>query len=190
MPKITSSKDLLMLLLYAAGPRGEICEPIQGQTRIMKMIFLFKKEISRRFNLDQVIDEKAFPDFEAYDYGPYSASVYADLEFLVNLRFVEVVLEGEPEITEEERREFDYWTATGNVDDEIDSQYLGRQFRLTPMGRKFVEAKLMLSDEQMKVLAEFKKRCCEASLRSLLRYVYTRYGDMTVKSKIRDEVLG
>ena len=194
MVKITSSKDLLMLLLYAAGPSGKRCEPVQGQTRLMKMIFLFKKEVAKRFNLDQVIDDKAFPDFEAYDYGPYSAAVYSDLEFLVNLGFVEVILDGEPEVTEEEREEFDYWTTTGNTDEDLPAQYLGRHFRLAPMGIKFVQGKLIeakgITEEQLKVLDEFKKRCCEASLRSLLRYVYTRYGDMTVKSKIRDQILG
>ena len=29
MAKISSSKDVLMLLLYAKGQRGEQCEPIQ-----------------------------------------------------------------------------------------------------------------------------------------------------------------
>jgi uncharacterized protein len=193
MAKITNPKDLIMLLLYAPGTSGTLCDPIEGQTRLMKMIFLFKKELSRRFNLDQVIDDKAFPEFEAYDYGPYSASVYSDLEFLVNLNFVEVILAGEPEILEEERQEFEYWSATKNEDEDLDTQYLGRHFRLTELGKKFVEKKLVeekgLTQDQLKVLGDFKKRCCESSLRSLLRYVYTRYEDMTEKSKIKHEVL-
>jgi uncharacterized protein YwgA len=193
MAKITNPKDLIMLILYVPGTSGSLCDPIEGQTRLMKMLFLFKKELSRRFNLDQVIDEKAFPDFKAYDYGPYSASVYSDLEFLVNLNFVEVILAGEREFLEEERQEFEYWTATKNEDEDLDTQYLGRQFRLTKLGRRFVEKKLIeekkVTQEQLKVLGDFKKRCCESSLRSLLRYVYTRYEDMTEKSKIKQEVL-
>ena len=193
MAKITNSKDLIMLLLFVAGPSGELCEPIEGQTRLMKMIFLFKKELARRFNLDKIIDDTAYPEFEAYDYGPYSASVYSDLEFLVNLNFVEVILSGEPEILEEERQEFEYWSATKNDDEDLDMQYLGRQFRLTELGRKFVEKELVekkgVTPEQLKVFGDFKKRCCEASLRSLLRYVYTRYEDMTEKSKVKREVL-
>ena len=193
MAKITNPKDLIMLLLYAPGTTGALCDPIEGQTRLMKMIFLFKKELSRRFNLDQVIDEKAFPDFKAYDYGPYSASVYSDLEFLVNLDFIEVLLAGESEILDEEKQEFDYWSATKNEDDNLDSQYVGRQFRLTELGKRFVEKKLIsdkgVTPEQLRVLGEFKKRCCESSLRSLLRYVYTRYEEMTEKSKIKHEVL-
>lgn len=184
-----------MLLLYARGPKGELCEPIQGQTRLMKMVFLFKRELSRRFNLAEKIDDTAFPDFVAFDYGPYSAQVYSDLEFLVNLEFVEVLLQGEPEIIAEERAEFEHWSVTTNTDEDLDNRYLGREFRLTQIiGKGFVEEELVrglgFTDEQLRVLHEFKKRCCEATLRSLLRYVYTRHGDMTVKSKIRDEVLG
>lgn len=193
MGKIKNSKDLIMLLLYAPGPSGKACYPIQGQTRLMKMVFLFQQELSRRLNLNQVIDEEAFPKFEAYDYGPYSADVYSDLEFLVNHGLVDTKLEGEPEILDEERREFDYWTATGNPDEDLDFNYIGREFYLTELGKEFVEEELLGADgitpEQLKVLEDFKTRCLETSLRSLLRYVYSNYEDMTTKSKIKNEVL-
>jgi uncharacterized protein YwgA len=192
MAKIKNSKDLIVLLLYAPGPQGKLCEPIQGQTRLMKMIFLFKEEIARKFNLTQVIDEAAFPKFEAFDYGPYSGQVYSDLEFLVNYQFVEVRTNANQDVSEEERQEFDYWTATSNEDDEIDPRSVGRDFSLTPRGCKFVEKMGLwesLSAEQRKVLREFKTRCVSASLRSLLRYVYTNYDAMTKKSLIRHEIL-
>ena len=192
MAKIKNSKDLIVLLLYAPGPQGKLCEPIQGQTRLMKMIFLFKEEIARKFNLDQVIDEAAFPKFEAFDYGPYSGQVYSDLEFLVNYQFVEVRANADLDVSEEERQEFDYWTATSNEDDEIDPRSVGRAFSLTLRGSKFVEKMRLwesLSAEQRRVLREFKTRCVSASLRSLLRYVYTNYDAMTKKSLIKHEIL-
>jgi uncharacterized protein len=190
MAKITSSKDLIMLLLYAAGPSGALCEPIQGQTRLMKMVFLFKKELASRF--DKEIDASAFPDFEAYDFGPFSSDVYSDLEFLVNNGFVTVLQEGESDILEEEQKEYEYWTATAGADENLDSSYLGRKFQLSGDGREFAQEELAsaFSQAQLKVLGDFKKRCVEASLRSLLRYVYTRYEDMTTKSKIREDILG
>jgi len=191
MAKIKNSKDLILLLLYAPGVKGELCEPIQGQTRLMKMIFLFKEEIAGRFNLDQVIDEAAFPDFEPFDYGPYAGQVYADLEFLVNYRFVVASREG-AEVAEEERREFDFWTATGDEVEDIDKAIVGRTFSLMARGKGFVEKERLwedLSGEQKTVLQEFKTRCVSASLRSLLRYVYTKYENMTKKSVIKDEIL-
>jgi len=192
MTKIKNSKDLLVLLLYTPGQTGKVCEPVQGQTRLMKMIFLFKEEIAKKFNLSLIIEDEAFPKFEAFDYGPYAGQVYADLEFLVNYKFVEVLPDGDSKVTEEERQEFDYWTATGNGDDDIDTNTLGRKFSLTKRGRDFVAKQRLwddLSVNQREVLQKFKTRCVSTSLRSLLRYVYTNYENMTKKSLIRHEIL-
>jgi uncharacterized protein YwgA len=188
--KIENSKDLLLILLYAPGIKAN-CDPIQGQTRLMKMIFLFKKELQKKFNFNHILGEDAFPDFTAYDYGPYSGKVYEDLEFLVNIGFVQVRKNGQIEVTEEEKREFDYWTATSSSNDELNTDILGREFTLTSIGKGFVEEELWpkLSDNQKNIITEFKKRCTTTSLRSLLRYVYTKYEDMTTKSVIKDEIL-
>ena len=134
MAKIKNSKDLILLLLYAPGPNGEPCEPIQGQTRLMKMLFLFKEEVSKKFNLGQVVEESAFPKFEAFDYGPYAGEVYADLEFLVNYGFIEVRPEAGSQASEEERQEFDYWSATNDDDTGLDVSSVGREFCLTNRG--------------------------------------------------------
>lgn len=182
-----------MLLLYAPDASGRKKAPIQGQTRLMKMVFLFNKELKKQFQKDGNINDTVFPEFKAYDYGPYSAQVYADLEFLVNMGFVEVDEATDGEISEEERSEFDYWTATGSADDDVDLNQLGKTFQLSSMGSNFVEKKREswgITPNQLKLLTEFKTRCCEASLRNLLRYVYTRYPEMTDKSKIKDDVLG
>ena len=156
------------------------------------MIFLFKEEIAPKFKLGRVIDDAAFPKFEAFDYGPYAGQVYADLEFLVNYKFVEVRTGSDSPASEEERQEFDYWTATNDDDTSLGVRTVGREFFLTELGRKFV-AKMKLWDalthEQKKVLQEFKTRCVTTSLRSLLRYVYTKYENMTEKSLIRHEIL-
>lgn len=65
------------------------------------------------------------------------------------------------------------------------------EFSLTAWGREFVEGGNAgtLSTEQWGVLDEFKSRCTRTSLRSLLKYVYTKYPNTTTESKIRDEIL-
>lgn len=191
MGKIKNPKDLLMLLLYATGPSGEVAEPIQGQTRLMKMVFLFQNELVKQFNLGDVIEPSAFPEFVPFDYGPYSAQVYGDLEFLVNLQFIKVVENGQPDVTEEEKREFDYWSATAKADSDLNARNVGRAFELTERGRRFVEEKLWLNLNvaQRNALNEFKQRCVSTALRSLLRYVYTKYDKMTTKSLIKNEIL-
>lgn len=192
MRKITNSKDLIMLLLYAPAAEGVACQPITGQTRLMKMIFLFQQELAKKFALNEVIDDNAFPKFEAFDYGPYAGQVYADLEFLVNYGFVEIQSAKDAETTEEERQEFDYWSATADTDEDIDTSRLGRAFCLSERGRDFVSKKELwerLSANQQGALSEFKKRCTTMTLRSLLRYVYTKYPSMTKKSVIKHEIL-
>jgi uncharacterized protein len=186
------NKDLILLLLHVQGTNGVINEPISGQTRLMKMIFLFCKEIKKHFD-NNAFDESTFPDFQAYDFGPYAPKVYSDLEWLVNMGFIDVDQFSNGEIPEEERREFDYWTATGSADDDLDTSLVGKTFTLSERGQRFVRKMLPQWDigkNQMDILSEFKSRCLEASLRALLHYTYTRYPEMTRKSKIRRKVLG
>jgi hypothetical protein len=191
MVTINRSKDILMLLLYAKGHNGQECEPVQGKTRLMKMVFLFDKEIRSKFKLNKAIPNSAMPDFVAYDYGPFSVQVYEDLEFLIEMGFVEASTVGDTEILDEEVREYEYWQATTNYDDPSGMEFQ-EQFRLTDLGKQFVEEKLLIgiSTNQRRALDEFKSRCTAADLRTLLRYVYSKYPNMATGSKIKDKVLG
>lgn len=189
MAKITSAKDLIMLFLYARGRMGRLREPIRGRTRLMKMVFLFDKEVRREFNLGRVIPDEALPDFAPYDFGPFSDQVFSDLEFLVELGFVRVKPVGDA--LPEEELEYSYWQAGSTPADETCGFDSEEEFSLTKLGAGFVEQELIgsLTQEQVDVLGEFKARCTASSLRALLRYVYERYPSMTTQSKIRDEIL-
>lgn len=180
-----------MLLLYAKGHTGTLCEAIRGRTRLMKMVFLFDNEVRRKFNLETAIPKEVIPDFSPFDYGPFSATVFSDLEFLVELRFVEVTAVADEGVIDEELQEREYWQA-GSASDDSDESDNQEEFGLTELGRQFVEEVLAgaLTPEQWDVLHEFKARCTGLNLRSLLQYVYTRYPQMTTKSKIREAILG
>lgn len=187
MAAITSCKDLIIVLLYARGHENQQSEPIHGKTRLMKMIFLFEKEIRRKFNLGDQIADSALPDFEAHDFGPFSGKVYEELEFLVEMGLVDTSsVRGK--LLEDERFEYEYWQAKGGSDDWA----FPITFSLTELGREFVESRLKgrLSSEQWEILDRFKARCTSASLAALLKYVYTRYPETTTRSTIRDQVLG
>lgn len=192
MTKKLSSKDLIVLLLYSKGYTNKQCDVIEGKTRLMKMMFLFDREIRRGFNLDKKIPENAFPNFEPYDYGPFSSQVYEDLEFLVDMEFVSVAKKGGEEgerILEKE--EYKYWQANLGesagleCSDEIDA------FSLTKRGRDFVEKKQLgdFTDNQWEILNKFKARCTGIPLKALLRYVYNKYPEMTTNSKILEEII-
>jgi uncharacterized protein YwgA len=183
--KIESLKDLLMILLYARGHTGEQCQPIQGRTRLMKMVFIFKKELLDKINKDKTISDEAIPEFDAYDYGPFSAQVYSDLEFLIDMGFVEFRDIGSESAYPEESQEFKHWTE----DDLSQTNY--QEFFLSSLGKNFVKDVLLSSftDDQMRLIGEFKSRCTGTTLRALLRYVYTKYAAYTTESKIKDEIL-
>ena len=184
MGKINSSKDLLMVLLAAKGKKNQKYESIVGRTRIMKMVFLFEKEIRKKFN-EEIISESDLPDFKPYDYGPFSATVYEDLEFLVNMGFIEVKSSGTEEMLQDEIEEYEYWQTLSHDEYRV----FVEQFSLDDLGKRYVQSKIELSKSQWKTLAEFKKRCTITTLSSLLKYIYSRYPRYTKKSKIRDQVL-
>ena len=75
-----SSSDYLLLLLALDDKK-----PIVGAIRLMKMMFLFDKEIA------PVITKKGAPmdvrpDFMAYDFGPFSKDIYEQIEFFETLK--------------------------------------------------------------------------------------------------------
>ncbi len=174
--------DLLMLLLYSKGKSGKTNEPIVGITRLMKLLFLLKKEQ----NFDQF-------EFEAYKMGPFSSDVYPELEFLQsfptpdtpfvlsknhidprapatpeNLRIIEEASEQESALTSDE---------------------INKPFALSELGVK-VAGELWQqvgSDNQTKI-EKIKSQFGSLTLKELLRYVYKTYPDMTVNSEIKDQL--
>ncbi len=189
MGKTADTKDLILLLLYARGQAGNRREPIRGRTRLVKMIFLFKKEIAKHFRKSSPISETTLPNFEAHNFGPFSPQVYQDLEFLVDNGFVSARAVGESP-SEPEAEEYEYWQMTSGADDQ-DTSFSEEEFSLTDLGASFVadgEAG-QVSDEQWETLHKFKARCTGVSLKQLLRYVYTKYPETTTKSKILNDIL-
>jgi len=47
--RITNRRDILLLLLYSPGVSSQVNERIAGRTRLVKMLFLFKKELLGQF---------------------------------------------------------------------------------------------------------------------------------------------
>ena len=70
--------------------------------------------------------------------------------------------------------------------DERDNAY-----RITDKGSRFVEQRLRqrVPAEEIKRIEAVKAQHCDEELGDLLRYVYTKYPEFTVKSEILDRVL-
>jgi predicted DNA binding CopG/RHH family protein len=61
-----SLTEVLLLLLHARGPHGQLDEPIRGDTRLVKLLFVASKRLG-----------KGPADlFYAYNYGPFSPDAY------------------------------------------------------------------------------------------------------------------
>lgn len=180
MGKIEKSKDLLLVLLYADDQK-----PIEGRTRLMKMVFLFEHELKKKLEAGTVTEDD-LPKFEAYDYGPFSKTVFEDLEFLVNMGFVEATSSDSSDLTVDEREEYEYWQSLSGDEERPYVQ----EFQLTDLGKLYVEKRINLSESDWPIIDKFKKSCTKIALPSLLRYVYSRYPKYTKNSKIRGQVLG
>ena len=191
--RVDNRKDILLLLLYSPGIDSAVNEPIVGRTRLMKMLYLFRKEALHKFRKGIKVDENNFYEFFPWNFGPFSKEVYDDLTFFVLRRFIEAK-PAEAESMSESAEEWRNWVLQSGLDFGIeqDEEFVEEQFSLTPHGEKFTRERLYdaLSDAQRALLKEFKARLVQKPLRSILRYVYTEYPESTAKSTIKDAVLG
>ena len=189
--KINNRKDILLLLLYSPGVQGNYNEPIVGRTRLMKLLFLFKKEALSHFQRGTDINDDNFYKFFPWDFGPFSTEVYDDLIFFTLQGFIDSS-ESEDEALPESASEWAEWMSTSGIqpDDENYNEYEEETFRLTNKGVLFTKPMYdFLSDSQKRLLKEFKKKLASAPLRAILRYVYDKYPDTTERSKIKSEIL-
>jgi uncharacterized protein YwgA len=191
--KNISGKDLLLTLLYCPGLKNKTNEPIVGRTKLTKMVFLFDKEIKNEFFKDIAI---TIPNFEPYNFGPYSKELFDDLRFFLAIGLVKGEETSIP-ISSAEKSEYIYstddnWDDHNQYDtDYIESEIFELKYSLSSNGVRYVEDNIwgLFSEQQKKDLIEFKKRINTISLDTLLRYVYNKYKDSTAKSIIADKYL-
>ncbi|MGE5342836.1 MAG: hypothetical protein ACM3SY_15290 [Candidatus Omnitrophota bacterium] len=189
-----TGKHILLLLLYSPGKTTDINEPILGRTRIIKMMFLFDKEIRKNFLKDSHAELISFPEFFPWHYGPFSKDVYNDIDFFINNGFIEdIYLDSEK--TEIELDEDENWSEDYLFEDEEEmlSDFRNQEYlKLTEKGIKFVEEKIYnhLTDNDKMIIIRFKESINNASLEAILRYTYIKYPEETEKSKIKERFLG
>lgn len=182
-----TGKKLMLLLLYTPDKKGVLNYPITGRTRLMKMIFLFEKEILIDFRKDTQINLVNFPDFFAWKYGPFSKDVFNDLEFLINRQYIKASLSTNVSLPEE-TAEYRYWEEKNidelNIEEYEEeysrfNEYVEEIFELTtelglPKAESFWKN---LSKSQQDILVKFKTVLNEAPLAKILEYVYRKYKD-------------
>lgn len=181
---VEDGMDVVVVLLYAPGRSGQANEPIDGITRLQKLIFLLQEGIGPK----DLLKEVRRYGYEPYKLGPYSCELQKDVEELRSAG----ILRGE---------RLDYWLADdsdkpGDVDPQIDVPSARRKriestrFVLARdlgcrVGQELWEA---LSGQERVELAKFKAFFNSLSLRQLLIFTYERFPRFTTESEIREEL--
>ena len=135
-------KDLLLLLLFSQGQSEEEAEPIEGRTRLMKLLFLL--QFQKEFPVDKILESHSKYEFQAYHYGPFTKDVFNDLEFLENVGLIDVNLKGiagPADQNEEEKLVQD--TAIGESSEDTFVEFKEERYKLTSRGFNFVKEKLI-----------------------------------------------
>lgn len=180
--------DILLLLLSG--------NEIVGTTRFQKLVFL------TQFSKDKVSNKDLF-NFEAYKFGPVSKKLYDDLEFLVNIGYIEKSDEkgdvSEHSLENIEKLNTDdlflseknETCASEENDDrvEITTGDDNVVYRITKKGLKYVEENKILQSSEASKIGELKNRYQKWNLKELLQYIYTSYPDFATESEIRDKIL-
>lgn len=191
--KQINSKDLLLCFLYSPGLKDKVNEPIIGRTKLTKMMFLFEKEIYAQFFKDNLpID---LPEFIPYYFGPFSKQLFEDLAFFQSIGMIEaketaIPLSPADKVESEEGFDLDiedeWQDAAFDADEKFELEYC-----LSSNAIKYVEEKVWasFSDVQKGKLRAFKAQIVKISLDALLRYVYNKYPEKTIKSKIAKNYL-
>ncbi len=182
MSKI-SSRNMLLLMLGIAKKPKIVGEGINGITRLQKLLFLLEKE-------GLIKKVEGGYQFQAYKAGPYSPTLYDDLEFLENLGFIKSEVSGTA--TEEEAADMDF-TFEELMDEEVKTAdvYDEKRFTLTEQGQNKVKTLIESTDYEPLIegIRKIKSKYGDYSLDDLLYYVYTKYPEMTTESEIKDHVL-
>ncbi len=187
--KLTGA-DALLLLLYLDNQ-----SPIDGAIRMIKMMFLFEKEIAPAIK-KKGLDTEKLPDFFAYNYGPFSKDVYEQLDLFSSIKFIRIDnLKAKDEFIEvDDWQDQPFINEIYETDTDADFDGDGKYYRysLEELGANYVKEHISenIPDESIRLLTDFKRKIVSLSPKAILKYVYTNYPDYTKKSVIKDEVLG
>lgn len=172
----------MMMLLAAPGVRGTEGEPIQGTTRLQKLLFLMEHEAKLKPTKGDDFD------FTAWKFGPVSKELYDDLEKLENLGLLESEPVSEPSKTELDEYGLSFDDLMGEEESQSRDSFEEKKYRLSKKGLDWVRAH-KLEAETFDRIRKIKEKYGALSLQDLLHYVYTRFPDMTTASEIKGKVL-
>ncbi|UCE60360.1 MAG: hypothetical protein JSU63_01155 [Phycisphaerales bacterium] len=182
--RVENPMDLLLVLLYARGKSAKDAEPIEGITRLQKLLFLLQQDIGPK----QLVKEAEPYQYKPFKMGPYSEQLRRDLEELESAGIV---------VTER----LDYWlpddgdgVSEKGADFDSPTRETKRvesyRFSLSPdlgqqIGKELWDTLVPKAREE---LADFKAFFNSLSLRQLLIFTYEKYPQYTEASTIKKQL--
>lgn len=183
--KVEGSLDLLLVLLFAPSSNEDEGKPIEGITRLQKLIFLLNQGRGPSSLVEIAREEYTY---KPYKMGPYTGSLREDLDFLTSLGLIGTERLRYMISDDQDDSEYD----VDDPDYKQERKYRrieSQKFFLTEKGKEAGgELWGNLSSRDQKALKEFKEFYCSLSLRQLLIFVYDQFPNFTVKSEIKEQL--
>lgn len=125
-------------------------EPIEGRTRLQKMVFLMQKRFEEKDEDPLQSDDY---EFVPYDYGPFSKELYADLDDLIGRNMAD------------------------DREEPIGEDKVKYVYELEGQGEDFVENQLPEKEAQqiLEEAEDIKSKYNDVQLSDLIEDVYSRY---------------
>jgi hypothetical protein len=185
---LESGLDVLMLLLYAEGASGKVGEPIEGITRLDKLMYLLSE--SKEFS--PIVNENY--EFQADNFGPFAPELFDDIQALKQ----ECIIDSSEKKTKNKIETVDEESVEKVFEEEQPEvsvswkKYALETYKLTEVGMKIAgQLYSNLGEPQKQELVRIKKTFGSMNLKNLLYYVYSiAPKNLLEKSKIKEEVLG
>jgi hypothetical protein len=180
---VTDPTDVLLVLLYAPGRSGKLAEPIDGTTRLQKLLFLLTQGRGPK----SITERARGYGFRPHKMGPYSTDIRDDIEQLISAGLI-VFDRLEYTLTDDEDEDASWEddTYTRSQPRRVESL----RYKLSSsMGMEIAkELWESMSNNEREALGEFKAFFNSISLRQLLIFVYSEYPRYAIKSEIRDKL--
>jgi len=184
---------IIHIMLYSPITTENKPVSIFGRTRLMKMLFIFEKELFKKFTNPENITKF---DFESYNFGPFSKKVYEALDFLESRDIIKIENVPESSLNYEDALidQAIQSSEEENIFFQENETFYSERFLLTNKGIQIMRdsKKLFswvnLNEEQKNLLINFKTQMVGTPLRKILKYVYKRYPKYAEFSKIIDRI--
>lgn len=172
-PVVENGLDVVLALLYAPGATQIAGEPVEGITRLQKLLFLLWKEGKFYTSVPDLYG------FNAYDFGPCMDDLYDDLDFAQSIGLISM----RESYSGNEYEDADEESFLSDFGFKAPQSRMRRDFALTERGMRAAGDIFQgLSEPEQNVLRAIKSRFNRMPFFDLLRYVYQRYPQFAKKS--------